>query len=437
MTFLVKSCIFQKKVVPLHPKMKDIWKNSAQLLSANVVAQAIGLLVYPILTRLYSPDDFGLFNLFLSIGGVLLIISTLDYHNAVVLPKTDKQSRAVFHVGLVCLIGFTVLLFCVLPFSKGIASLFNVPNLAHWLWMMPVYVLAMGLWKLINNHYMRRNVFIRISGYKLSQAVLSAGSKIGFGSVGFTSGGLIAGSVLAPLIAVVLSIWIAGKKVLGNLLQWDNKECKQVAMEYANFPKYSLPRSLVNYLGGNLPILLLTNFFSLTQIGYFGMALTLGFRPLNMISSSFCQTFYQQTADAVNHNQPIGSFIRKFILYSLLIMTPLFAVLYFTLPWLTSWILGSGWEQTGELLQWMLPFLLVSTVSASLCFVSDLFGRQKMFAIIEVIYTLLRALALVLGIVLNDFTIAIAAYAWAGVLVQSFLLGWYLVLAKRYDSQLS
>lgn len=58
--------------------MKDIWKNSAQLLSANVVAQAIGLLVYPILTRLYSPDDFGLFNLFLSIGGILVLCSTAE-----------------------------------------------------------------------------------------------------------------------------------------------------------------------------------------------------------------------------------------------------------------------------------------------------------------------------------------------------------------------
>ncbi len=68
----------------------ELTRNSAKLLSANVVAQAIGLLVYPILTRLYSPEDFGLLNLFLSIGGVLALLSTAEYQYAIVVPKTEN-----------------------------------------------------------------------------------------------------------------------------------------------------------------------------------------------------------------------------------------------------------------------------------------------------------------------------------------------------------
>ena len=45
----------------------EFGRNSAKLLSSNAIAQIIGLLIYPILSRLYSPDDFGLVNLFLSI----------------------------------------------------------------------------------------------------------------------------------------------------------------------------------------------------------------------------------------------------------------------------------------------------------------------------------------------------------------------------------
>ena len=66
-------------------------RNFAKLLSANVVAQAIGLLVYPILTRLYAPDDFGLLNLFLSIGGVLVILATAEYQYAIVLTKRMRK----------------------------------------------------------------------------------------------------------------------------------------------------------------------------------------------------------------------------------------------------------------------------------------------------------------------------------------------------------
>ena len=68
-------------------------RNFTKLLSANVVAQVIGLVVYPILTRMYAPEDFGLLNLFMSIGGVLAILSTAEYYYAIVLPKEEKDAE--------------------------------------------------------------------------------------------------------------------------------------------------------------------------------------------------------------------------------------------------------------------------------------------------------------------------------------------------------
>ena len=77
-------------------------RNFTKLLSANVVAQVIGLVVYPILTRMYAPEDFGLLNLFLSIGGVLAILSTAEYYYAIVLPKEEKDAEQVLGSNLLC-----------------------------------------------------------------------------------------------------------------------------------------------------------------------------------------------------------------------------------------------------------------------------------------------------------------------------------------------
>ena len=74
-------------------------RNSAKLLSAGVIAQAIGILIYPILTRIYAPEDFGLLNLFQSIAGVLIILSTAEYQYAILLPKEDAQAKKCLHVG--------------------------------------------------------------------------------------------------------------------------------------------------------------------------------------------------------------------------------------------------------------------------------------------------------------------------------------------------
>ena len=66
------------------------------MLSGNAIAQMVGLLFYPLLTRLYRPEDFGLLNLFLSIGGVLVLVANADYHYAVLLPKNEKKAIVIY-----------------------------------------------------------------------------------------------------------------------------------------------------------------------------------------------------------------------------------------------------------------------------------------------------------------------------------------------------
>ena len=125
-------------------------RNFAKLLSANVVAQVIGLVVYPILTRMYAPEDFGLLNLFLSIGAVLIILSTAEYYYAIVLPKEEREAENVFFVGGLWLVAITVLIALSVVFARPISMWFKSPNLASYYWMMPLYVFAMGAWNLLN-----------------------------------------------------------------------------------------------------------------------------------------------------------------------------------------------------------------------------------------------------------------------------------------------
>ena len=100
-------------------------RNFSKLLSANVMAQVLGLVVYPILTRMYAPEDFGLLNLFLSIGGVLAILSTAEYYYAIVLPKEDKDAENVLGVGVLWLLATTVVVSLSVVFAQPISVLFK------------------------------------------------------------------------------------------------------------------------------------------------------------------------------------------------------------------------------------------------------------------------------------------------------------------------
>lgn len=414
--------------------MSTIFRDSAKLLTANIVAQAIGLLVYPILTRLYSPDDFGLFNLFLSIGGVLVLLSTAEYQYAVVLPKSEDKAGAVTHIGLVIVTVITLLTFFSVPFSRPIARLFNTPDLAQWWWLMPFYVAVSGCWTMLNYFYTRNGQFSRISGYQVSQSVLNAGAKVGFGYGGFLSGGLIVSSILGAFISLFASVAFAWRKCLSVLLvRYTKEDYKALAREYANFPRFSLPRALLHYIALQLPVLALTPAFGTHQVGFWGMAILLSFTPISLISRAINQVMFQRVADWVREKLPLAKYFRRFTLVTLAIATPVAIGLYFILPWLTQWLLGAEWRPSGELIRYLLPWIIVSLLTASCSYLSDVFMKQKQSFIIEIILAASRVIGISIGIYLNDFTAAIIGYAAASAVVILGQYIWLMSLVRNYE----
>ena len=411
-------------------------RSVAKLLSANVVAQAIGLLVYPLLTRMYSPEDFGLLNLFVSISSVLAILSTAEYQYAIVLPREDSDARSMVHVCILLLLGTTGLLLITLPFSNWIARLFQTPALESYYMWMPLAVLGLGLWNILNYWYIRHKMFARISGYQMSQSVLVATSKLGFGYAGALQGGLIYSMVIAPIVSIILSMILAFRTCIRSLLAVDLQGIKQAARTYRNFPLFTMPRSFINALAGQLPVLLLTPIFGTEQVGFWGMAILLGFVPINMITKAIYQVMYQHITERVHASRPVQDVLWKFIIGCTTIATPLFIGIAFVLPETTAWLLGEEWYVSGEYVRWMLPWLFFSLLTGSLCFLSDVFFQQKIGLYFEIFLAFARILGIALGLAMGSFVWAIAAYSIGTAIAVAAQLIWLMSLAKKHDNHL-
>ena len=411
-------------------------RNFTKLLSANVVAQVIGLVVYPILTRMYAPEDFGLLNLFLSIGGVLAILSTAEYYYAIVLPKEEKDAEQVLGVGVLWLVATTVLVGLSVVFSRPISLLFKSPNLVSYYWLMPLYVFAMGAWNLLNYWYIRHKEYNPISRYQVSQNVLSSGGKLGMGWGGVLQGGMIYSVVVAPLISL-LSSWVSARKTLLPALRrisWRGV-CEQACV-YRNFPYFVLPRSFVNMLAGQMPILLLTPFFGGEAVGLLSLAILLGYTPIGTITRAIYQVMYQHTMEQVHEQKPIGQIFRKFILSASAIIIPVFVGLWFVLPDLTAWLLGAEWHVSGEYIRWMLPWLYVSLLSCSINYLFDVFMQQKWGLFFEVMLAVMRVAGLCIGVWAGNFMLAIMCYSFFTALALVAQIIWMLLQVRRYDRSL-
>ncbi len=411
-------------------------KNSATLLSAGVMVQVIALLIYPIITRLYAPEDFGLVSLFLSITGILSLFATAEFQYSIVLPKSESKAIACFCVGLFITLAVVAMLVCMLPFSHQIANIFNAPNLAQWYWSVPVFVFLSGIWTLLNYWYTRHKQFRSVGRYQITQSVTNAVSKCVFGYAGLLSGGLILSAIISPFIALCVSIARTFKGDLHSLLSARKEDCKLVAKEYKNFPKYSLPRALVNSVSRGLPILLLTPYFGLSEIGYFGMALTLGFSPITMISNSLYQVFYQKTAEQVQQRESVRSFLCKFIKTTLSFIVPGFALLYIILPDFTEFLLGEGWHVSGEYIRIMLVWIGLTAIVSPLSYIPDVFQKQKIGLAFEVILVSVRVIGLAIGIWAQNFTTAILCYSIGSAIVIFAQLLWFRSMVTQYEKGL-
>ena len=412
-------------------------RNVGKLLSANVVAQVIGLIVYPILTRMYAPEDFGLMNLFVSIGNVLVVLALADYYYAIVLPKQKKDAIALTQLCFFCLLIMVGIVACSVLFAQPISALFKSPSLTNYYWLMPIYVLIMGGWNILNYWYIRQKQFGQISTYLMSQSVLSAGSKTGFGYVGMLQGGMIYSVVIAPLASLILSITLNFKKTLRPLLTISKTNIVEQCKKYRNFPYFVLPRSFLNVLAGQLPILVLTPFFGAKHVGLLSMAILLSFTPINTITRALYQVLYQHTTECVHATVSIGKMFRRFVGYCSAITIPVFAVLYFVLPDITIWLLGGEWQVVGEYIRWMLPWLYLSLLTGSTCYLSDVFMKQRIGLFFEILLAVCRVAGLCVGIATKDFTTAIAAYAIGTSVAVLAQFIWLASLVKKYDSKIS
>lgn len=418
--------------------LSKIWKSSSarnvgKLLSANVFAQAIGLIVYPFLTRMYAPEDFGLLNLFVSVGGIIVLLSTMEYQYAILLAKEQRTAVAAVQLSTVLTFLWIAVLLVLLPFGGKIAGLFHVEQNTSVMWWLPLFVAGGAGWNIVNMYLTRGKCFSQISTYKVSNTLLMALGKLGFGGFGMTAVGLIVSTVAAPIVALGLTLrsrlWHLGKRLIH--IEW--QDLRKVAVEYKKFPIFSLPRALVNNIGTALPALLLVPAFGLGKMGLFSMAIMLSFTPITLIVNSVQQVLFQQVTERVHAGQPIRAMMRRITRYTLAGVVPFFALLYFPLPWMSGLLLGDEWRISGEYIRMMLPWLLMVCLNGPICFVADVFMAQGVGLIYECAILLARVAGLSVGIYLQRFDYAIMGYSVASTIVLIAQLVWYYRLIERYE----
>ena len=404
-----------------------------------MLAQIITLAAYPIIARIYTPNEMGTLNLFVSIFAIFVLLANAEYQNVLVFHKEEKDLPSALAVCLSCVALVSTIVLITVPFSAEISSLFGSTDLADWYFLLPIYVAATAIWNICDSLLIRKKLFKYISIYLVLLALYNVGLKIFLGNLGWGSAGLIISAVSGSVVILILVLLFAQQRdrlfsSLGERPTWTSTLA--IAREYIKFPKFSLSRKTLNMISKSLPIFLLSAHFGMAEIGLYSMGLLLAHTPINVACGSLYKIMFRFVSEKVWNKEKILPVIKKYIASVLMIGIPSFALLYFILPDLTSIILGENWRTSGEYIRLMLPWLLAFSISNVIDFLPQLFKRQEGLLIFEIIDIVCKLSVLLFGIYLGDFYITLIMFFMICFVINVFKIFWYITVALGYEKGL-
>jgi len=405
------------------------------LAGGAALGQAITVLVSPILTRLYSPEDFGVFGVYASILGIVTVVASLRYEFALPLPEDDETAANILALCLLLLLGMTGLMaLLVHQLGARIVAWANVAGLRRYLWLVPLGMFGAGTYQILNYWAVRKRDFPRIARTRISRGVGRAAIQVG---VGFAHNGPL-GLLLGQLAGET-----AGSASLG-LSAWNKDRApfraasfrgiRMAAARFRRFPLFSSWGGLFDALGLYVPQVLFAAFYSAEVAGWFALSQRVIAAPLNIVVDSVAQVYFGEAA-RLPRDDPRAMrrlFLRLTGRLALIGGLPV-AVICILAPLFFTFVFGSQWEMAGRYVQLLGLMFAVRFAIVPLAHTLNILERQDLYLVWDSTRLALVAGSLLVGKAMGFSHItAVGTYSLAMLIAYTVLWGvaWHALASK-------
>lgn len=394
------------------------------LAGGTTFAQILTILAAPVLTRLYEPEDFGLWALYISITSIINVISCLRYEYSIMLPESDKEAVNLLGLSILAVLAVTGLTVPFIWYFKSqIIDLLNAPQIENYLWLVPPFVFVNGVFLALNHWNSRTKLFKRLSFSRISSSVSTTSTQIILGLIKNppTSAGLIGGSLAGQSVATFVlggQIWKDDRNLIKENLSW--KKVHEGAIRHRNLPLIDSWSALMNSISWQLPAFLLSAFFTPVVVGFYSLGFRLLQLPMSFIGGSISQVFYQRASKAVSDNT-LSILVED--VFRMLVIIGMFPILILTIVGgdVFTVIFGKAWTEAGVYAQilslWAFIWFISSPLSTIYLVVEEHhFGFSYNFFNLTT-----RFLSLTIGGILGSARIALILFSVSGIIVYGYL----------------
>jgi O-antigen/teichoic acid export membrane protein len=393
----------------------ELFRNTSILISGTAVAQLIPILLQPILLRFFSPATFGAYSLYASLYGIIIVISSLRYELAIILPRKDNEAAGVFFLTVILALGFNIFLLLIIIIWKTKILLFlNLSDaFAGYLYFVPLGAFLVSTYQSINYWLVRKKKFFPIS---LNKFIRIYGDLIG-------------------QVANVLSGIFQGSKAGLSLRLFSWEKIKYVLKKYSEYPKFNIVPGFMSACSYLLPAIMINKFYSTEDTGYFNISKLLLSIPLALIGSSISNVLLQRVSEKDKSKLSIRKDLISILFFVILIALFEIAIIMFWAEDLFKIFLGNKWVFSGTIsktLVWAFAFNFIVSSFSSI-FIS--LRKIKLLSVWQLVY-FLSILSLILFKTLS-FNSFLKLYALIEVLCCTLITIFIFFVILKYEKMVS
>lgn len=396
------------------------------LVGGTAFAQALGVMVLPIITRLYSPEEFTLFAVYASILGILAVAACFRFEIAIPLPEKNEDAISLFILALLSNICITVLLTVIIFFFKEpILTTIQQPQLTPFIWFIPIGVFFAGLYNALQYWTTRQKQFSTIAKTRMTQSLANSLVQIGGGYLGFGAIGLIFGQIInfsAGILRLFIKFWKEAKPLFKQI---SIARLKENWKQYDKFPKYSTFESLANVAAIQLPVIIIAAVAIGPEAGYLMLAMKVMAIPMGLIGSAIAQVYLAHAPQYYNKGE-----LRQYTVQTIKRIGKIAIIPIITIgaiaPFVFPVVFGASWTKAGFMLLWMVPWFVMQILSSPVSMSLHVTGNQKMALLLQIIGLVIR----VGGLLLISLTYSMWAFEYYAISGFIFYAIYLLVILK-------
>lgn len=412
------------------PGRSPLARSALVLAGGTIAGQAAGLLVAPILTRMYTDVEFGTYGLFTTFLTFAGAVTTAQFESAIVSARSDDDAvnLARLTLGLQVPLAVVASASFLLLRDADVVGFGAFPTWAAGLAFLAL--VGLGTFQVARYWLLRQSRYGAISYLNPLQSVTRAAAHVGLGLLGAGFLGLAVGEAVARMVGGVSGLLRAIDRRGFRAVRGSFRDLREVAVRYANFPKYMIGSTLLDRGGYLLPLPFIAGTFGLGAAGLYALVQRVFGVPTTLIGQSLADVFHRRVATHQRDGdaQAASHLVTRLTLTLGAVGSVIAIGTIVTGPKVFAIVFGEQWRTAGTIAGAMSIAFAASLVIVPLSRIMVVFEGQReklKYDVLSLGFTLASCLMAVRG------RLTLATFIWVLSILNFLAYGYYYALLHR------